>query len=210
MTYTTVSSKPNKYLVHWQCSPAEWQTFGKAYWKIKRCWLEPFVCIVLCSLMFILFFHNPLQTYEYLSNKNGTIYAILQIAAVLFFVPLLIVVSIDKIKSDHAFYTKLRIEPVNIYIDRDRVIIDNREYKLGRSIIDKRCRLIIGKSGRLSLLMFKVLRYRKGFRIETIFVPVPQKYESEAIELLQLLAPKSRSSFPKTIGRLHRRARSRK
>ena len=46
-------------------------------------------------------------------------------------------------------------------------------------------------------MMLGIICYRKGLRIETILVPLPQKYESEAIEPIELLAPKSQSRLPK-------------
>lgn len=198
VNYKIVSDRPNKYLAHWQCSPAQWQTFGKAYWKIKSCWLFPLLTVLWFGLLSVLLLQTLPLTLESLSNKDEIIEEIGRTVILYFCCLLIIVFKLKKLKSDYVFYQKLRTEPVNIYIDRARIIIDNREYKLGGSIIADRCRLTIGKAGRLSLLMFKVLRYKKGFRIETIFVPVPQKYESEARELLQFLAP-TRSSYPKIV-----------
>ena len=183
MDYTTVSAKPSKYLVHWQCSPAEWHTFGKAYWKIKRCWLLPTIAILNFSLLLILLLQNTSQIYENILNGNIATENIFGIVIAPFFCIFMVVFAVQQLKSDYNLYQKLHTKPVNIYIDRTYVIMGSRKYKIGRLLVKERCRLTIGKSGRPSLLILKALRYRKGFRIETIFVPVSQKYESEAIEL---------------------------
>ena len=159
MTYTTISSKPNKYLVHWQCSPTEWQTFGKLYWTVKIPWLYPVFLIVIFSLWLILFSE---KVYENIFNGDEILKEIFSAASFFCVCIGIIIYGIKRLKSECIFYRKLRTEPVNIYIDRDRVTIGNREYQLGRSIIEDRCRLVMGKEGKISLLIFRVLRYRKA------------------------------------------------
>ena len=49
MSHQTDLNKPSQYLVHWQCSPRDWQRFGKVRWAVS--WIASLVGILSCSYL---------------------------------------------------------------------------------------------------------------------------------------------------------------
>ena len=161
-----------QHLVHWKCPLRYWKKFAKVQWR--KFLIYQFAVIFALSYFLIAMLWAIFKQPYFLLDFKIFICLISLFGSILF--------CVYELKIEHHFYLNSQ-EAIDIYINYDKVSVNGREYKLGHWIVPERLKLKIGNP---SILVFVVLRFKKGIRMQEILVPVPKGSEEEALKLIKL------------------------